>query len=501
MDELEKNESLPEENVDAIKAEEPAADTEETFDKAVFDEAENEVNEQDEALEKELNEIRDMFQQELDKAASGEADDSEMLIQELDEIHEDAETDEDDDGEIPEDELCECCGEKRRDESFGEDYPYCAECREMMKRNPLNWFGVIAIVLTIGITALSFFLIKDDVNDFSNLIVAESAYSEHKLATAASYYQQYVSRKNAGDNVSMKAVRNMIYTMADLGYYGDSNVLIGQYYSDAALNRPWNKRLKEIKSEYDILTNTSNILNETFGDALNGGDLNYKENMKKADKLIEENRETGEYSEAFLEYGKYLLMLINKDDDEKQLEQLLKIEQLDGGKHPWIYITNLMNIASNNGDVELVKKYFDISMEINAEETTMYLYYANAYRFTEKPDADKILEIAQQAEEIYTGSQTSTPDFYRSYAIAYLFKADGEKAMDSITKYMQSCQPTVNDFNLYALCAAYADDDEAYKYAKETLESYGYKIGSSVAKFKAGKTTLENVLTEKGGDI
>lgn len=500
MDELEKNESLPEETVDNLKEEPASAEAEESIEKAAFDEAENEVNENDEALEKELNEIRDMFQQELDKAANGEADDAEMFIQELDEIQEDGEAD-DSDGEIPEEELCECCGERRRDESFGEGYPYCTECREMMKKNPLNWFGIIAVVLAIGITALSYYLISGEVDNFTTLLAAESAYSEHKIASAAGYYNQYLSEKEDGDVVSMKAVKNMIMTMADLGYYSDSNVLINQYFSESALKLPWNKKYKAIQNEYDELMKTSNMINEQLGDILNGQTLDYKAAMKKIDSLVKENKETNEYLESFIEYARYVVMRTNGDDEEKQLEQLLKIEELDGGKHPWIYITYIMDIASNTGNVELAKKYFDISMDINAEETTMYVEYANVYRFTDKPDADKILEIAQQAEENYSSSTGATPDFYRSYAIGYLLKEDGEKAMEYITKYMQSCQPSVNDFNLYALCAAYVSDNESYKYAKDTLESYGYKIGSSVAKFKSGKISLEKVLTEKGGDI
>ena len=35
---------------------------------------------------------------------------------------------------IPKEELCECCGERRKDLSVSANYQYCSECRERMKR-------------------------------------------------------------------------------------------------------------------------------------------------------------------------------------------------------------------------------------------------------------------------------------------------------------------------------------------------------------------------------
>ena len=497
MDELEKNESLPEEN--PVDAEENKLDeSEQLFDEADFNEAENNtVNESDEALQKELDEIRDMFQAELDKAANDEIND-EVLIQELDDIQEDEETEPDE--EIDEAALCECCGEKRRDTSFGEDYPYCADCRALMQKNPLNWFGIIAVVLTIGVAMLSFFLIKDNVDDFTTLIDAENAYSENKLVAAVSTYQQYLSSKSNSDDISKKAVKHMIDCMASLGYYGDADSIMSSYMTEAELNRPSNKKYKEIKSSYELLMKTQEVINETLGNDLRDT-KKYDANLKKLDEVIAKNKETNEYDEAFLEYGKYLVMAVNQKDDDTQLTQLKKIQQVDGGRHPWIYITSMMEIASKTGDMELVQSCFDEAMKVNREETTMYVLYANVFRFTDKPDADKILEIAKEAEENFTASSFTSPMYYRSYAIGYLLKNDGEKAMEAMSNYMQNCQTDLNDFNLYALCASVVKDDDAYKYAKETVEGAGYKLSGEIAKYRSGKMTLQQVLTTKGVEI
>ena len=108
-------------------------------------------------LVKELEGIRDMFQEVIDNA-SAEQTESE-LIQELEEFTEEEQTEE----ERP---LCECCEKNPSSAAYGEDYPYCEECRELMKHYPLRIGGVVSVLLVIVIFAVSFvsfsfeFLIK-----------------------------------------------------------------------------------------------------------------------------------------------------------------------------------------------------------------------------------------------------------------------------------------------------------------------------------------------------
>lgn len=497
MDELEKNDALL--NGEDAEEEKDVSET--------FGQEDNSVQTEDEKFDRELEDIREMFQNELDKAMSedeAEADkeaqegqDGEMLIQELEEIEDEKE--EEDDGEIPEEELCECCGEKRRDISFGEDYPYCADCRNLMKANPLNALGMLMVLLMLVVSGFALGNMATNADAYTTLLTADEAYVQKQLVDAATSYQSYLSSVSSGDEVSMKAVKNTIKTMASLGYYSDANTLVETYFSDAQLKMPWNKEYAEIQSEYTMLMNSSELINDEFSDALNGEDFDYDEEIAKADKLIEEKSSDEQYNTAFLEYAKYLIMLIDGQSNEVQLEQLKKIEEVDGGKHPWIYLTYILNTYGKMGDVENAKIYFDKCMEVNVQEAALYNYYANAYRFCDEPDADKILEIAQLAASNY--SENAYPVFYRAYAIAYLLKGDGEKALTNMVQYLQSCQSTVSDYNLYALCAIAAEDDESYEDAKTTLEGYGYELSSLVTKCKKGKITVTQALTEKGGDI
>lgn len=451
-------------------------------------------------LEKELEDIREMFQNELDKATeenSAEEGSGEMLIQELDEIEEEAEEASSD--EIPEDELCQCCGERRRASQYGEDYPYCEECRKLMKANPFNLLGIIMVVAMIVVAGFAIGNMANYIDDYVTLITADTAYNEKKLVDAAAAYQNYLSSKGSNDSVSAKAVKNAADAMASLGYYENANSYIGAFLSEAQLKMPWNKKYVEIQSRYNVLTKTSELINENFSEALNGSDFDYEKEIKKADALIEEYKDNEEYSLTFLEYVKYLLMLTSEQDMELQLDQLKKIDEIDGGKESWIYITYLLNAYASAGDVENAKAVFERCLEYNLQDMTVYNYYSNVYRFCDHVDADKILEIAQQAEENYSNS--SYPVFYRTYAIAYLLKGDADKAASSIEQYLSNCQATVSDYNLYALCAIAKEDDEIYNSAKDTLETYGYDLSASVKKCKKGKLTIEQVITDKEANV
>ena len=113
-------------------------------------------------LVKELEGIRDLLQNELDsentetvtvKAAQAVGEDGE-LIQELDEI---VETGDDEDGEKKEKRICECCGENECDDTMGEDYPYCAECRKLMTASPAHFGGIVMFIVMLVVAGASLF--------------------------------------------------------------------------------------------------------------------------------------------------------------------------------------------------------------------------------------------------------------------------------------------------------------------------------------------------------
>ena len=60
---------------------------------------------------------------------------------------------------------------------------------------------------------------------------------------------------------------------------------------------------------------------------------------------------------------------------------------------------------------------------------------------------------------------------------------------------------TVQTCNLFALCALYNGNDEIYDEMKNVLETAGYELSILVEKYKNDMITIEEALTDMGGDI
>ncbi len=453
----------------------------------------------EDGLLQELEGIRDLLQQELDNAQNGE------LIQELDEVSEEGEPSQE---EIPEEELCQCCGERRRDTSFGEDYPYCSECRDLMKAAPLKWSGVLCWILMLVAAGASLVFCAGSVQEYATLMEAETYYANRCISDAEATYYNYVTSAAYSDNYSRSAVKNLIKIFANMGYLNDANDLIAQFFTEAQLKLPWNKRYAAISQEFSDLSAASTKVSEMMQDVAYADDgFDYDKKIAQLEQLAAPGEDgTPGLPEIFVEYYSYALMSLSKQkSDEEMLEQLLHMEEIDDGTHTWLYLTNILSLAARTGNVELTQTYFDKVTDANVQEATAYSALASVYRFTETPDPDKILEAAAQAEENLSAS--AVPTYLVDRAAAYLLKGDEKSAMDTMEAYMSSGASsgqtpyTVQSCNLYALCCVLTGDDEGYKQMEDVFASAGMEVSKLVKQYQKGKLTLEQVLTDNGGDI
>ena len=457
-------------------------------------------------LVKELEGIRSLLQNELDSEKEETAtvrsaeviSDNGELIQELDEIEETAE---DEEGEKKEKRICECCGENECDDSYGEDYPYCAECRRLMTASPAHFGGIVMFVVMLVVAGVSLYFCAGSVDDYTSLMTAQTAYSEKRLIDAASSYSSYIQSKTADDDVSLKAVRNLIDIFSTMGYYNDAANLVTTY-GETHPSIMKNEKFAKIPEIYASFLATSSAVNSAIGDVVNSDKkFDYDKKAAELDKLLKEgkDKEGTPYSTVFIEYYKFVLMSLAELDESKQIEQLLKVKELDKGENKWIYLPNFVNVYARMGDAQNAGLYFEECMSLNIQESDLYMVYANAYRFGEKIDADKILAIADRAKESWPSS--AAPGYQQIYAIGYLLKGDGESAMKAIEEFVGNGNYTVSACNLYALCSLYVKDNEGYEKMVDLFKSSGSSIGSTIVKYKNGKMTLEQVLTDKGGDI
>ena len=464
----------------------------------------------EDALVQELEGIRDLLQRELDHAGD------EPLIQELDEIaQEPAEPEE-----IPEADRCLCCGEQKRDVSFGEDYPYCADCRAVMKAAPLRLPAVLATILAFVLAAVSLYFCALYIGDYTNLIEAETHYEANELSDAAALYASYMSEKSGAemagptdlqDAYSITAVKHLADTFNRMGYLGDANELLTTYLGEQALARPWNKKYLAITEDYAALAETSKGINEIMQDILYYGatDVDYKERDDQLQALLLEQNEDGtpKNNAAFVEFYRYVLLDLQDAKPQAMLEQLQKVQQLDENKHPWMYLSTMANLASKIGDEALTQEYVDACLAINKQEAAAYQAMANLYRFRDEPDADKILAIAEDEQAHLSSTGRAVPTYQELFAIGYLLKGDVEKAMQAMEAYMgfitSSGTPgySVTSCNLYALCSVLSGNQEGYDEMAQVFATAGMEPSKLIKQYQKGKITLVELLQDDGGEF
>ena len=496
----------------AVEAEEAAAEAEEAVADAIdavqaddtlpTDEAPDAPATMEDELVQELEGIRDLLQQELDKAGD------EPLIQELDEIA----AEEDAPEEIPEEERCQCCGEKRRDTSFGEDYPYCADCRAVMKASPLRLPAVLMLILMFIVAGASLYFTSLYTLDYSTLIEGETHFETRELTDAAALLSSYMSQKQGAelagptdfaDAYSITAVKHLAETFTEMGYLGDANEILTTYLGEKALHA--------ITEDYAALKDTSTAINEIMQDVLYYGvtDIDYEERDEQLQSLLAEQNEDGspKYNAAFVEFYRYVLLDLQESKPEAMLEQLQTVQNLDGNEHQWMYLPTMADLASKIGDEALTKEYADACLAINSQEATAYKAMANVYRFKDEPDAEKILEVAKDAESHLTGGSI-VPTYQELYAIGYLLQDDYEKAMQAMEAYMNYTNSStgypaysVSSCNLYALCSVLCENQEGYDEMASVFATAGMEPSALIKQYQDGKITLTELLQDDGGDF
>ena len=179
-----KREELQSEETEVQTAEEVAAE----------EASEEALTAEENGLAQELEELRDMFQQELDKATEEAGSPEESLIQELDEIEE---TQEDDAEEDFTGRLCEICGENPCAEEYGEDYPYCEECRNIMKKYPMRASGILMSILMIAVFIATAYAGTEYLESFMSVSEYAAYYDTGRVMTALNGYYSYNSTAQA----------------------------------------------------------------------------------------------------------------------------------------------------------------------------------------------------------------------------------------------------------------------------------------------------------------
>ena len=446
------------------------------------------------ALVKELEEIRDMFQEAIDSAANEEENGEAELIQELEEFEDEDSIEQEE--ELP---LCECCGEKTVSTLHGEGYPYCEECRDLMKHYPLRISGVLALILMVVVFGVTAYLSSGSLDKALTVLEARTYASDNKMMSAVQSLYSFASDTS---NDSSKAVEMLIDGFMRTGYVSNAKEVIQANYTEKDLEKAGNKKYKKIIEFIDSFIATREAVEGVVTDAFSGKDFDCDELIARLEaekeKFIDEEKGI-RYNAILLDYYKYEALRLAKAEPAKQLEALKVIEDSDkDGIAEWIYIGAMCEVAAKMGDKELAEEYFEKMTEINSEDMKAYANLALYYRYLEQPDADAMIALCEEAAKNAPQGDTS---YYPTLVIAYLIKGEGALALETMGQYMNANYYTVSNCNLYALCAAYCGNEDVYKNMDETLKNAGYEISDLVVQYKNDKISIEESIADMRGDI
>lgn len=461
--------------------------------------AEASENEGSDELNEELENIRSKFQEVLDETTQTYLAGGDI------QGYEDEEADEPE--ELSQEEKCTCCGEKRRDTSFGEDYPYCSECRELMQHTPLSFKGIIALLFVLILTGVSvYFFAGTNAELATKALEAELYVSQGKVYSALEAYsgilQPFQTSQSAIKPVFPKKVAaKYAAAYASLTNYNYASSVVEQFFSEEDLKNPIYKSLKDYNRLNDCYTKIMETVNTALQD-----DSNDKE---KICALLDELRSDENADDFLIDYYQYIVIQYMGETAENQYDILTELTEKYPDKWPLRY--ELCAVCSKLGKTQEAEQCLKEVVKHNSEDGAIYAYLADAYRFGEEPDTEKMLEAVENGFAADGDAGYTVTDLNRVKAVAYLLNGDYDSAYDAAAQAYQTASQSlyygysINNLSqclyTFQLCAHLKGDKDAYNAVSEMFGYVGLTESDDIKSFIKGKTTLEKILTDKDGDL
>ncbi len=485
-------------------------------------EPQTDPNETPEDIKNEMEELAKTFREELEKAkaeakavAENPPEEPQILIQDLEDISKPSENLREKN--IPEEELCECCGEKRRGTKKNPDSPYCADCERGLRHYPFEFLNILIALIVLGFSFYACFVFAD----YSEIYVASEKADEYseksKLYTA---YDAYLTAEDVMDDNSVNG--EMVYKRSLLNVLKLGGVdEIADYSSQF---KAWELNLPHLKAvgdafrfaeEFNAAADEGyNILYNYFGEGEDFSQVDFDGLIAELDalesKAVEPAAVTDEESESvtttapygitaakyersMLLYLKFYAATVCEKDYSVRIGFLEQIKN----EYPdlvWLYNPMLGDLYAKSGAD--VTEYCDYIRGINSEDSSADVVQATALRI--KGDLDGCIEICN---EKISESDDYSYEFYRQIALCNLingnYTAAYENAMSSYEQYGGSVQIC----DTLALCAAAVGNEETYAEMESLFENSGYTLSDEVIQFKEGTLSLEKILTEGDYDV
>lgn len=456
------------------------------------------------ALNDELQRLADTFKQELKKAQAMTEEElikSGIIIQQY----------EDEDGAIPEEELCQCCGEHRRDKSFGENYEYCRKCREAMRNYPLAIPGIIALAAMVFVAVVSVLGFASDYSVYDTVRKADNYVSEKKLYSAISTYDEAISTLESA-NISpkklyLKTAKLIHDTMPDSMYsFSDVVGRIGKALSKFELDLPIYAGYKEIDKEMLTMQSTFtefyNMMNdEKYADYDIEDDEQYEEIMTEVGSIIDKQvtisydsstSELVDADEAMVRFCQYMLAYSagRFDDSYKYMNVVYELKPTC----LWLYAYELGIVELQKGNVEKAEMFAEVLHNSNVELPDAYVLYSSIGRMT--GNFKKAIEWADKGIK----ALPDDAEVYRMKAMALAAKGDYEEAKKAVEKGLEN-QEYSYIYMVELVIENELGNKDRVKEIKEIMKEEGLEIPERTKNYLKGKISAKEMFTEGTGDV
>ena len=456
------------------------------------------------ALNDELERLADTFKQELKKAQAMTEEElikSGIIIQQY----------EDEDGVIPEEELCQCCGERRRDKSFGENYEYCRKCREAMRSYPLSVPGIITLAAMVFIAVVSVLGFASDYSVYDTVRKADNYVSEKKMYSAISTYDEAIATLESADIKPKKLylkTANLVYdTMPESMYsFSDVTARIEKALSDFELSIPIYGGYKTLNKEILIMqatfTEFYNLMNsEEYVEYDIKDDEQYKELMTAIGSIIDKqvtisvgdnSSEMVASDEAMVRFCQYMLAYSagKYDDSYKYMNVVYELKP----SYLWLYAYELGITELQKGDAEKAEMFAKALYNSNIELPDAYVLYSSIERMT--GNTKKAIEWADKGIKVIPDNA----ELYRIKAMALVAKGDYEEAKKVVDEGLEKQQYSY----IYAVSLIIENElgnKDEVKEIKELMKEEGLEISERTNKYLKGKISAKEMFTEGTGDV
>lgn len=478
-----------------------AAVTEDNFSSAI-DKSQEYSNK---ALDEELERLAQTFQAELKKAQAMSEEElikNGIIIQQY----------EDDDGVIPEEERCLCCGEQRRDKTFGENYEYCKSCREAMKKYPLSIPGIITLAAMVFVAVVSIFSFTADFNIYNTVREGDKYLAENKLYSALDSYEGAISALKDEDvlakNLYFKNIKILYHTMPD-GVYSMSDIIdkVETALSEFEANIPIYGNYVQMHREAQVLYGTMNefytLLNdEKYIEYDFENKEQYEEIMTEIGAIIDKqvtvtsvDKKTSQLvpsSEAMVRYCQYMFAYTNGyyEDSYQYMNKVCELEPT----YLWLYAYELGMAEIQSGNKENAQFLADTLYESNKDLPDAYALQSTIARMTGKNE--KAIEWVDKGLK----NVSANAELYRIKAMAYIVEGDYEAAKEATDSALE-----MDGYGLLYMTAMIAENElgnkDAVEELRDNVESNGMELTDKMEKYFKGKITAQEMFTEGTGDV